>query len=753
MNQPSLTICPLCRFPIGSDRVCTNPACHALLDKGDWSLSFAYGTEGLLPPQDESGPWCLVEPEVQSATRSAKVISTLPIDLDPSNAVYHIGGAPDNHIRIAGAAIPHQVSIHFNRRSKDWWVFDWGSGSDATVNDERFRNRKLKDDDILRVAGAQLRYRSGRFAAEYGTADGVDVAVSGLIDSRRSHPKNGRPGHHLLDRISFVIPDGEFVGVIGPSGCGKSTLIKTLAGLVKSGEGTITFNGSTREDNSRAICACTAYLPQNVDATLHDDLTLEQEIASYSTIHLATRDRVRENTLLKEMGLSDESKNFVGALSGGQRRRAAFLLALLREPSVLLLDEPAAGLDRATETALMTDLKRMTRSGARKTILCATHELANIRLFDRVLVMAEGYLVYNGAPDNLFAALQILGDDDNQRFQALYESLGDISHNRAIMDGIRKNRESRSQPSLATSLPPPPRRADWVACFRGYLGRFGRVFTSFAHSTTSFAKDGPFFENAWHGIHAVAKWVFCNPLVGFVWQPLIVAFCLTCALSGKYTDAPDEQKIVFFGAAIAALWLGMGSSVRSLVSSRTGRCMERLEGVSQAAYLGAVTTSTLVKGLVQGSTLTFFLYLLPILNMYEHPWNVSIPSVLGIWFCIVAVEWIGGMAGLVLSGVCKTENMAVALVPNLAVIALFFSQPLMEFKDEDGGSAAQFARSLPAHYAHLAMNDWNNREVKEFKDHLAVDNFALARTTCAYVFIFFILAFFSQEMHEKNWKG
>lgn len=753
MNQPSLTICPLCRFPIGSDHVCTNPACHALLDKGDWSLSFAYGTEGLLPPLDEGGFWCLAEPKAHSVTESAKIISSLPIDLDPSNAVYHIGGTPDNHIRIVGAAIPHQVSIHFNRRSKDWWVFDWGGESDATVNGERFRNRKLKDDDILRVAGAQLRYRSGQIAAEYGTADGVDVAVSDLTDSRLSHSKNGHPGHHLLDRISFVIPDGEFVGVIGPSGCGKSTLIKTLAGLVRPGEGRITFNGSTRDDNSPAICACTAYLPQNVDATLHDELTLEQEIASYSAIHLATRDEARESTLLEEMGLLGKSKNRVGDLSGGQRRRAAFLLALLREPSVLLLDEPAAGLDRATETALMTDLKRMTRSGARKTVLCATHELANIRLFDRVLVMADGYLVYNGSPNNLFAELQITGNDDNRRFQALYECLGDISHHRVILDGIRRNRERCLPTSLATSLPLPPRRADWYACFCGYLGRFGRVFTSFAHRSTSFTKDGTFLGNAWHGIRAVVKWVFCNPLVGFVWQPLIVAFCLTCALSGKYTDAPDEQKIVFFGAAIAALWLGMGSSVRSLVSSRTGRCMERLEGVSQTAYLGAVTTSTLVKGLVQGSALTFFLYLLPILNMYEHPWNVSIPSVLGIWFCIVAVEWIGGMAGLVLSAVCKTENMAVALVPNLAVIALFFSQPLMEFKEEDGGSAAQFARSLPAHYAHLAMNDWNNREVKEFKDHLAADNFALARTTCAYIFIFFILAFVSQEMHEKNWKG
>ena len=181
--------------------------------------------------------------------------------------------------------------------------------------------------------------------------------------------------------------------------------------------------------------------------------------------------------------------------------------------------------------------------------------------------------------------------------------------------------------------------------------------------------------------------------------------------------------------------------------------MARLEGVSQTAYLGAVTTSTLVKGLVQGLALTFFLYLLPILKRYEHPWNVSIPSVLGICFCIVAVEWIGGMAGLVLSAVCKTENMAVALVPNLAVIALFFSQPLMDFKNEDGSSAAQFARSLPAHHAHFAMNDWNNREKSEFKDLLAADNFALARTTCAYIFIFFILAFVSQDMHEKTWKG
>ena len=732
MEEPSTIICPLCRFPIGYDRWCTNPACHAPLDKGDWALPDVYGASGLLPPESANGPFGLQQP-LPSPSEPGKVLSRLPRDLDPLAAVIHVGGSNDNHIRIAGAASPHQISFHLNRKSKDWWVFDWGNGSDATINGERFRNQRLKNDDIIRVAGVQLHYRSGRVAAEYGTADGVDLVVAGLTDARMSR---GDSPHPLLDRISFAIPDGEFVGVIGPSGCGKSTLIKALAGLVKPAAGSITFNGVSRLDDSAGIRACTAYLPQKVDETLHDDLVLDQEIASYSAIHLAERDTAREDALLRILSLSQFRESRIGDLSGGQRRRAAFLLTMLRDPSVLLLDEPAAGLDRATETALMEDLRQMTRSGARKTILCATHELANIHLFDRVLVMTDGQIVYNGPPADLFDELRIPGDGDG-RFQMLYKNLAEVHCHPEVLDGIRKNKDAIPQQSLATQLPETPRRPGRFSCLVGYLGRFARSFVAFSKRPV----PPPSRDTCWgrfgYGLRQVTKWAFNPPLVGFVWQPLVVAFCLCVALKGSYGE---DDPTVFFCAAIAAFWLGMSGSVRSLVSTRAGRCLERLEGVSRTSYLSAGFSSSLSRGLLQGLALSAFLYLLPMLDGRQGQWSAS--AAIGIGGCIVAAEWMGGFVGLALSAIAPSETFAVTTVPNLAVVALFFSEPLMG-KNEIG----LFAKILPAHAAYRTMESLNDSNCAPYAFWI------LPAATLAWLAASLAVTFIAQTLYERNWKG
>ena len=163
----TIDICPLCRFPIGPDRHCTNPACGAHLDKGDWSLSAVYSADGLLPPESDSGPYRLSGATDLTSGQHGRLLSSLPPELDTLTAVYDIGGSLESHIRISGAVSPRQVSLHVHRRTGDWWAFDWGDGSNATINGERFRNRKLKDDDILCVASVKLRYRSGRIAVEY----------------------------------------------------------------------------------------------------------------------------------------------------------------------------------------------------------------------------------------------------------------------------------------------------------------------------------------------------------------------------------------------------------------------------------------------------------------------------------------------------------------------------------------------------------------------------------------------------------
>ena len=124
--------------------------------------------------------------------------------------------------------------------------------------------------------------------------------------------------------------------------------------------------------------------------------------------------------------------------------------------------------------------------------------------------------------------------------------------------------------------------------------------------------------------------------------------------------------------------------------------------------------------------------------------------------CLVAVVWMGGFVGLALSALSSTEAFAVAMVPNLAVFALFFSQPMMnpsrdDFRKDESWSAS-FARKLPAHSAHLAMWDWESPAKKQ-ADNRDSDTKALAETTLSWIVLCFLISLAAQAMHEKNWKG
>ena len=212
------------------------------------------------------------------------------------------------------------------------------------------------------------------------------------------------------------------------------------------------------------------------------------------------------------------------------------------------------------------------------------------------------------------------------------------------------------------------------------------------------------------------------------------------------------RQIIFFCAAIAAFWLGMGGSVRCLVSTRGNRSLERLEGVRRSAYLAAVSLATLAKGVVQGVALAAFLVVLPKWFECQAPLNMTPVAHCIFDVCLIAVVWMGGFVGLALSAISATEAFAVAMVPNLAVFALFFSEPLMKFDSSDKSCPAHFARVLPAHSAHLAMWDWESSH-SERVNKRAPDTKALAGTTLSWIVLCFLISLVAQAAHEKSWKG
>ena len=215
-----------------------------------------------------------------------------------------------------------------------------------------------------------------------------------------------QPGSVALERLSLEIAPGETIAVVGPSGSGKSTLAALLCRLYDPTQGSIRFNGIDLRELDLAS------LRERVALVLQETFLLPVSVAENITYGLpgATREQIvaaAKTACAHEFiaQLPDGYDTILGergaTLSGGQRQRLSVARAILRNPSLLICDEPTAALDPATEAELMTSIEALAEG--RTTILIA-HRLSTVRRADRILVLHRGELVESGTNLELLAA-------------------------------------------------------------------------------------------------------------------------------------------------------------------------------------------------------------------------------------------------------------------------------------------------------------------------------------------------------------
>lgn len=195
-----------------------------------------------------------------------------------------------------------------------------------------------------------------------------------------------------LDGVSFQVAPGEVVALVGESGSGKSTLLSVLLGLRRPTAGRVLVDGVPLD--GRALVPSLAWAGQRVrilSASLRDNLTLGRPGAADAVLTEAL-DAASLGPVVDR--LPDGLDTVVGeggrALSGGEARRVALARALVRDAPLVLLDEPTANLDRDSEAAVLSALRRLTRG---RTVLVATHSPAVIALADRVVRLERGRVV------------------------------------------------------------------------------------------------------------------------------------------------------------------------------------------------------------------------------------------------------------------------------------------------------------------------------------------------------------------------
>jgi ABC-type Mn2+/Zn2+ transport system ATPase subunit len=202
-----------------------------------------------------------------------------------------------------------------------------------------------------------------------------------------------------LEDMDLEIPVGALVAIVGPNGGGKSTLLKLIAGLLRPWSGTVEVLGAPAGRESRRV----AYVPQAelVDWSFPVNVWNVAMMGRYPRLgplhQPGKRDHEAVEAALERVGLSDRAHSPIGALSGGQRRRAFLARAMAAEADLYLLDEPVTGVDVPTQEAIMDLLGAEADRG--KSVVATTHDLAAAARHFRSIVAVNRRILASGTAD------------------------------------------------------------------------------------------------------------------------------------------------------------------------------------------------------------------------------------------------------------------------------------------------------------------------------------------------------------------
>lgn len=234
-------------------------------------------------------------------------------------------------------------------------------------------------------------------------------SVSGEIEfDKVSFAYPGQSGLNALNDVSFKINPGERVGIIGKTGSGKSTIQKLILDLYKPGTGLIKLDGiDMQQIDPVSLRKHIGYVPQ--DITLFNDNLRENIIlgAPYiddeQILKVADIAGVTEYTNNHPLGLDMPLGERGAALSGGQRQSVVIARALLREPSILVLDEPSNSMDNTTEAKFLTRLEKHLEN---QTLILVTHRASMLKLVNRLLVIEKGHIIADGPKELVIGAMK-----------------------------------------------------------------------------------------------------------------------------------------------------------------------------------------------------------------------------------------------------------------------------------------------------------------------------------------------------------
>ncbi|MEO6391700.1 MAG: ATP-binding cassette domain-containing protein, partial [Pyrinomonadaceae bacterium] len=593
---------------------------------------------------------------------------------DASRTQFTIGRASDNDIHLDGL----QISNHHAKLVQSGGsvtVEDVGSTNGTYVNGKRISGRQaVQGTDIVQVGPFLMRLEPGGAIAIFDTRsktriDAIDITK--VVKNR-----SGGGNIKLLDDVDITIQPNEFVGLLGPSGAGKSTLMDAMNGMRPASSGHVLINNLDLYQHLDSLKQSIGYVPQ--DDIIHRELTVYRTLYYVARLRLSRDISVSEidqivNEVMDVTGLAERRDVPVGQLSGGQRKRVSIAVELVTKPSVIFLDEPTSGLDPATEEKIMKLFRQIAESG--RTVVLTTHAMENVRLFDKIVVMMRGKLVFYGTPQE--ALTHVKADS----FKDLYDKLEEpIDQNLAKLGPVPPNATDaqKKQIKLKKEQVSDAVAEDWRARYQqtdAYRRNVVEPLTGInrdVHQAAP-AKTRMTLLGSIRQLFTLARRYFevlrrdkFNLFILFAQSP-IIAFLTYLVVGDK-----EPRDFPYFVLALVAVWFGTSVAAREVIRERAVYNRERMVNLGLLPYIGSkLLVLSFIVG-VQIFLLFFCLKFFDLTGLMRMPGN-SPEQLLQLIIALMLTAAVGIALGLFISSIVKTSEMATSLVPLILIPQILFS--------------------------------------------------------------------------------
>jgi ABC-type multidrug transport system ATPase subunit len=570
-----------------------------------------------------------------------------------------IGRNPESNIYLNHVQVSWRHAAVYSSPEGKFFIHDNNSINGLYVNGIKIEKQELHKGDIIEISKFKLLF-DGTHVKNLCEEGRLRLDALGLT-------RTVSEGKTILNDISLSIHPCEFVAIVGTSGAGKSTLLKTLSGVYPKDRGDVFINGENFYEKMDFFRNRLGYVPQ--DDIVHEELDVYKALYYAASLRLPEDTKKEEidniiDLVLKEIELEERKYTQIRKLSGGQRKRVSIGVELLTKPDLFFLDEPTSGLDPATETRMMSLLRKLADQG--RTIILVTHVTKNVKFCDRIIFLARGgYLVFFGSPQEAFSYFQV---NDFTEIYNLIETQGSPKewaekfkmsscYKEGLLERLKETDmlHSRKTHILSHMKELPHRGASSIRQF--------------------FILSSRYYEIMLKDIKNLAIVLLQAPIIAIL---LALVFKRDIFNDDpKIGDGNAALTLIFFLICVS-VWFGTSNAAREIIKEHVIYERERMINLQVIPYVLSKFVILSLICLVQCAILLGIVVI-----GVKFPDNGRYDFYADVYCCIFLTSLTGVGMGLLVSSIVSTVDKATSIVPILLIPQLIFSGAIIPFKNMD----------------------------------------------------------------------